>query len=116
MKKYLIIIFLFLFTISYSQRIYRTEYKDSAQYCIYESVFKSDSTYSIYVVKDTIEFIGQGNWYFVTDKNQADFILYFTDYKSEAQFRVYYVSNRFQINEKETVIIKKKFFKRFFKL
>jgi hypothetical protein len=108
LERLLIIIFLFLFSLAgFSQRIYKTEYKDSAKYCIYESLFKSDSTYSVYVVKDTTEFIGQGNWYFVNDKSKADFILYFTNDKSEAKFRVYYVDNPDGIKERHITVTKK---------
>jgi hypothetical protein len=100
LKRLLIIIFLFLSSICYSQRIYRTETKDSAQFCIYESLFQSDTTYSVYVVKDTSEFIGQGNWYFVSDKKQADFRIYFTNDKSEARYRVYYVNNPSELKKR----------------
>jgi hypothetical protein len=94
LKNLLIIIFLFLSLISYSQKIYRTECKDSAQFCIYESLFKSDTTYSVYIVKDSSEFVGLGNWYFISDKKQADYIIYFTNNKTEAQYRVFYIKKK----------------------
>lgn len=108
MERLLIFIFLFLSSICYSQRIYRAENKDSAKYIIYESFFKSDTTYSVYIVKDTTEFIGQGNWYFVTDESKADFVLYFTNNKNEADFRVYYVNSLSELRESKVITKKTK--------
>ena len=101
-KKIYLVFFLILITkISYSQKVYITEYKHQADWTIYITDHKHLADDLVYQVKYPNE-VGNGRIYITEYKHQADIKIYFVDYKHQADRVWNYVDYRHQTKMTET--------------
>ena len=97
MNKYLLLIFLLLFNISYSQKIYSTDYSSQSDIKLFVVNYESQADLNVFKVDYKSQAKGnEGLWYFVEYSSQADKKIFFVDYESQSDLKIYFVKYKSQ--------------------
>jgi hypothetical protein len=103
-KLFLTFILLFIFINIFSQRVYLTDNINETSYKMYVSNIETPNVRKVHIVTDTTEFIGLGNWYFVNDKKDADYVVYFTDKPNDSIPTIFFTEKSAYIYNKRKKI------------
>lgn len=92
MKRYLLIIFLLIHQISFSQKVYVTHNREEADLLVYRVKYFSEAHLVVKKTRDFFDLEKKFHWYFVTSKMAADpgWTIYYTKKREEADTCVFF--------------------------